>query len=83
MGGEQAIFEDCDTLQAVMDQEFAKSFTPGPEKMGRWTKKKEGRKQRLVARANPRDCKLACQWKCIMGIISWLCVLAWKVRDHL
>lgn len=51
--GEQAIFEDCDTLQAVMDQEFAKSFTPGPEKMGRWTEKKEGRRQRLVAMANP------------------------------
>lgn len=44
---------------------------------------KESRGQRLVTRANPGDSRVACQWKCIMGIILWLCVLAWKERDHL
>lgn len=51
--------------------------------MERGMEEKESRGQRLVARANPGDSRVACQWKCIMGIILWLCVLAWKVRDHL
>lgn len=82
-----------DIVWAVADQsqrwierrraKFAKPFTLGAEKRWRGVEEKQSRGQRLVARANPGDSRVACQWKCIMGIILWLCVLAWKVRDHL
>lgn len=48
---------------------FAKSSTSGTEKMERVMEAKESRGQRLVVRANPGDTGVACQWKCIMGII--------------
>lgn len=60
-----------------------KSFTPGIGKTGRVIEEKESRGQRLVVRANPGESGVVCQWKCIMGILLWLCALAWKVRDHL
>lgn len=72
---------DCDTVQAVTDQSKKKGEFCKILRSKGWKDRQRGRgdgKQRteISGRANPGDSRVACQWKCIMGIILWLCVLA-------